>query len=165
MWTQPRATFDGRYFHVREAILEPKPVQKPHPPVMIGGSGEQLTLRAVARQADACNLFGSPAEVRHKLEVLRQHCQAEGRRYDEIERTCLTGLVLGRDEQALKIKAEGLGVPAAAPELMTPSQAAQLLSEFAEAGIQLCILRDIHNDQETLELVAAEVMPRLARGH
>src|SRR5262249_39081179 len=55
MWTEPRTTFHGRYFHIEDAILEPKPVQKPRPPVMIAGGGEQMTLRAVARVADACN--------------------------------------------------------------------------------------------------------------
>src|SRR3989454_7069708 len=65
MWTEPRTTFHGRYFHVEDAILEPKPVQKPHPPVMIAGGGEQMTLRAVARLADACNIVGGDiAEVR-----------------------------------------------------------------------------------------------------
>jgi len=58
--SEPRATFDGKYFHIKEAMLEPKPVQKPHPPILIGGSGEQLTLRAVARWGDACNVFGDP---------------------------------------------------------------------------------------------------------
>ena len=61
MWTEPRTTFHGRYFHVEDAILEPKPMQKPRPPVMIAGGGEQLTLRAVARLADACNLQGDVA--------------------------------------------------------------------------------------------------------
>src|SRR5262249_44968838 len=56
MWSEPRTTFHGRYFRVEEAILEPKPVHKPHPPIMIAGGGEQMTLRAVARLADACNL-------------------------------------------------------------------------------------------------------------
>ena len=56
---------------LEDAILEPKPVQKPHPPIMIAGGGEQLTLRAVARLADACNVFGDPDEVRHKFAILR----------------------------------------------------------------------------------------------
>jgi len=102
MWTQPRASFSGRYFHIQDAILEPKPLQKPHPPILIGGSGEQLTLRVVARHADACNLFGNPQEVAQKLEVLRRHCDHEGRDYDEIERTCLPTFLLARDETALK---------------------------------------------------------------
>ena len=87
MWTEPRTTFHGRYFHVEDAILEPKPVQKPRPPVMIAGGGEQLTLRAVANLADACNIVdGDVAEVRHKLAVLRGHCDAAGRDYDTIEK-------------------------------------------------------------------------------
>jgi alkanesulfonate monooxygenase SsuD/methylene tetrahydromethanopterin reductase-like flavin-dependent oxidoreductase (luciferase family) len=89
-WSEPRTTFHGRYFHVEDAILEPKPVQKPRPPVMIAGGGEQMTLRAVARLADACNIVdGDVAEVRHKLEVLRRHCDAVGRDYDTIEKTCI----------------------------------------------------------------------------
>src|SRR3954468_7417793 len=60
MWAQERTTFDGRYFQTKEAILEPKPIQRPHPPVMIAGGGEQLTLRAVARLGDACNITGEP---------------------------------------------------------------------------------------------------------
>ena len=71
MWTEPRTTLHGRYFHVEDAILEPKPVQRPRPPVLIAGSSEQLTLRAVARLADACNFVDAEiAEVRHKLAVL-----------------------------------------------------------------------------------------------
>ena len=80
MWTEKRTTFQGKYFQAEDAILEPKPIQKPHPPMMIGGGGEQLTLRAVARLADACNVGGTPDQVRHKYEVLRRHCEAERRK-------------------------------------------------------------------------------------
>lgn len=96
LWSQPRTTFHGRYFHVEDAILEPKPVQQPRPPVMIAGGGEQLTLRAVARLADACNVSGDLATVRHKFAVLRQHCDAAERDYDAIERTAGWWLVTTR---------------------------------------------------------------------
>jgi alkanesulfonate monooxygenase SsuD/methylene tetrahydromethanopterin reductase-like flavin-dependent oxidoreductase (luciferase family) len=77
MWTEPRATFHGRYFHVEDAILQPKPVQKPRPPVLIAGGGEQITLRAVARLADACNLVDADiAEVRHKPSGSRHTCNS-----------------------------------------------------------------------------------------
>src|SRR5436190_1783976 len=70
MWTEPRTTFHGRYFRVEDAILEPKPMQKPRPPVLIAGDGEQMTLRAVAYLADGCNIVrGDIAEVRPKLAV------------------------------------------------------------------------------------------------
>ena len=96
---------------MNEAILEPKPAQKPHPPVMIGGSGEQLTLRAVARWADACNLFGDPVTVKHKLDVLRGHCDKVMRDYESIERTNLTSFLIAKDESALKAKKENLDLP------------------------------------------------------
>src|SRR4029079_3629349 len=111
MWLEPRPTYHGKYFHVEQAIQEPKPVQKPHPPIMIGGSGEQLTLRAVARHANACNLFGDPETVHTKLEVLHRHCESEKRNYDDIQRTNLTSVLLARDEAALKAKRAHLAVP------------------------------------------------------
>ena len=77
LWMERRTTFHGRYSHAEDAILEPKPVQKPRPPVMIAGGGEQLTLRAVARLGDACNVGGDPEIVRHKLGVLRGHLSAQ----------------------------------------------------------------------------------------
>jgi hypothetical protein len=73
LWTHRRTIFHARYFHAEDAILEPKPFQKPRPLVMIAGGGEQLTLRAVARLADACNVGGDPEMVRRKLEMLRGH--------------------------------------------------------------------------------------------
>ena len=161
MWTQPRPSFSGRYFQIQEAILEPKPLQKPHPPILIGGSGEQLTLRVVARQADACNLFGNPQEVRRKLEILRGHCENEGRDFDEIERTCLPTFLLARDEAALKTKTERLGAPATSRGFaLTITHAADLLADYAEAGIQLCICSIYQNDLETQELLA-ELIPQL----
>src|SRR5215467_1987166 len=102
MWTEPRTTFHGRYFHVEDAILEPKPLQKPHPAVMIAGGGEQMTLRAAARLADACNLARSDIpETRHKLAVLRRHCDALGRDYGTIEKTLVLRWLLARDATAL----------------------------------------------------------------
>ena len=116
MWTEPRTTFQGRYFHVEDAILGPKPVQKPRPPVMIAGGGEQMTLRAVARLADACNIVdGDIAEVRHKLAVLRGHCDSAGRDYDTIEKARIQPWLRARDAATLAAKRERL--PARGPWL------------------------------------------------
>jgi F420-dependent oxidoreductase-like protein len=88
LWTEPRATVEGEYYQVREAYHEPKPVQSPHPPLVIGGSGEKLTLRVVARYADEWNMAkGTPEEFRHKCRVLDEHCRAVGRDPAEIERS------------------------------------------------------------------------------
>ena len=90
MWSDDDGPFEGRYYRLTETVCEPRPIQHPRPPVLIGGSGERKTLRLVARYADACNLFGSSqAEVAHKLEVLRRHCDAETRDYDTVTKTML----------------------------------------------------------------------------
>jgi alkanesulfonate monooxygenase SsuD/methylene tetrahydromethanopterin reductase-like flavin-dependent oxidoreductase (luciferase family) len=163
MWSEKRTTFEGKYFKVKDAILEPKPVQKPHPPIMIGGGGEQLTLRAVARHADACNVGGSPDQVRHKYEVLKRHCEAEGRNYDEIERTSVISFVIARDEAALAAKRQKLGV---SPQFYgfagTVAQVTDLVGKYRDAGTQLLISSAYKNDAETLELLAADVMPKFA---
>jgi F420-dependent oxidoreductase-like protein len=86
LWTQETVDYDGKHYQLHGARLEPKPVQKPHPPVLIGGSGEQVTLKIVARHADIWNYAGGAIETfRHKVEVLKGHCETVGRDFDEIE--------------------------------------------------------------------------------
>ena len=163
MWTEKRTTFQGKYFQAEGAILEPKPIQKPHPPVMIGGGGEQLTLRAVARLANACNVGGTPDVVRHKYDVLRRHCEAERRNYDEIERTSIISFVIARDEAALAAKRQRLAVPENYYGVAgTVSQITDLVGRYRDAGVQLFISSAYKNDAETLELLAADVMPKFA---
>jgi alkanesulfonate monooxygenase SsuD/methylene tetrahydromethanopterin reductase-like flavin-dependent oxidoreductase (luciferase family) len=163
MWAEPRTTFRGKYFHAEDAILEPKPVQKPHPPVMIAGGGEQLTLRVVARLGDACNVFGDPAEVKRKFDILRGHCETEGRDYADIEKTNVISLLIARDEAALAAKRERLGIPEPFRGFAgTVSSVTDLIGRFQDAGVQLFITSIAKNDAETQELLAAEVMPRFA---
>jgi F420-dependent oxidoreductase-like protein len=163
MWTERRTTFQGKYFHARDAILEPKPVQKPHPPVMIAGGGEQLTLRVVARLADSCNVFGNPAEAKQKFEILRRHCETEQRSYDAIEKTILTSLLLARDEAALTAKRTKLGAPQPFRGFAgTVSELADLIGQYDNAGVQLFICSTYKNDPETLELLASDVIPQFA---
>lgn len=90
MWSDDDGPFTGTHDRLAETVCVPPPVQRPHPPVLIGGSGERKTLRLVAEYADACNLFGeSPDRVAHKLAVLRRHCDDVGRDYDSIEKTMI----------------------------------------------------------------------------
>ena len=96
MFVNHTTSFDGKWFTVRDAYNAPKPIQAGGPPVLIGGSGEKKTLRMVAQYADACNLFGAPDEVRHKLEVLDAHCARVGRDPKTICRTRLGTLIVGR---------------------------------------------------------------------
>ena len=163
MWTEERTNFHGRWFRAEDAILEPKPVQKPHPPIMIAGGGEQMTLRVVARLGDACNVGGNPEAVKHKFAVLRGHCEAEKRNYEEIERTSIIGFLLARDAAALAAKRERLGVSASWNGFAgTVSEVTDLVGAYRDAGVQLMISSIYKNDQETLELLAADVMPHFA---
>src|SRR5262245_47190044 len=140
MWREPRASFHGQYFHIQDAILEPKPVQRPRPPILIGGSGEHLLLRAVARLGDGCNLNGDPETVQRQLAVLQRHCNTEGRNYDEIERTMVTNVLVTRDEAALKAMRERLDAPAQFPGFAgTVPQALEVMGRYQEVGIQLFI--------------------------
>ena len=101
MWTQEEATFEGNYYQIRGAINQPKGVQQPHIPLMIAGSGEQVTLKLVARYGNVCNVIADPATLEHKFAVLKQHCETVGRDYESIHRTALTLCIIGdTDEQA-----------------------------------------------------------------
>jgi F420-dependent oxidoreductase-like protein len=90
MWSENNGRYEGRHYQLEETLCSPPPISRPYPPIMIGGGGEKKTLRLVARYGDLCNLFGTSREdVAHKLNVLRDHCHAEGRDYDRIEKTVL----------------------------------------------------------------------------
>ena len=163
MWSAPRTTFRGRYFHVEDAILEPKPVKKPRPPVMIAGGGEQMTLRAVARLADACNVGGNLETVKHKFAVLRSHCDAAQRDYGAIERTHNFSWLVARDDTAAAAKRERLSVRGPLRGFVgTVSEAIDLVGQYRDAGVQLLINSDYRNDMETLELFVSEIMPHFA---
>jgi alkanesulfonate monooxygenase SsuD/methylene tetrahydromethanopterin reductase-like flavin-dependent oxidoreductase (luciferase family) len=99
MFVNDVTTFDGRWYQVKDAYNVPKPLQVGGPPVLIGGSGERKTLRLVARYADACNISGAPAQVRHLMDVLDEHCGRLGRDPATITRTRLGTLVLGRTHE------------------------------------------------------------------
>ncbi|MBV9848032.1 MAG: LLM class F420-dependent oxidoreductase [Kutzneria sp.] len=115
MWRGDQTPYQGRHYRLERPLNSPLPLAKPHPPVMIGGGGEKKTLRLVARYADACNLFAGP-DVAHKLDVLRGHCEREGRDYDEIEKTCYFPFDVGaRGEKTNEIidrlgELSGLGI-------------------------------------------------------
>ncbi len=90
MWSDDDGPFVGKHYQLAETICNPRPIQKPAPKILVGGSGEQKSLRFVARYADACNLFApEPSIVRHKLDVLAKHCDTEGRDFDSIQKTIL----------------------------------------------------------------------------
>ncbi|MGH8861672.1 MAG: LLM class F420-dependent oxidoreductase [Jatrophihabitantaceae bacterium] len=88
MWSEDEGAYDGKHYRLGRTLNVPQALQRPHPPILIGGGGERKTLRLVAQYADACNLFPS-ADLEHKLDVLRGHCADVGRSYDDIEKTVM----------------------------------------------------------------------------
>jgi F420-dependent oxidoreductase-like protein len=96
MWSDSEAPFDGKYYQLGRTLNAPQSLTRPHPPILIGGSGEKKTLRLVAKYADACNLLNRDDLV-HKLDVLREHCEREGRAYDDIEKTTTYSFAPGAD--------------------------------------------------------------------
>ncbi len=143
MWSGDDGPFEGAHYRLGRTLNVPQPLSRPHPPILIGGSGEKKTLRLVARYAQACNLFGGP-DLAHKLEVLRSHCEAEGRDYDEIEKTALYNFDLGeRGERA--------------------GQVVEELGELAGTGIQVAHGRLLRPwDMRNFEILGSEVVPAVA---
>lgn len=146
MWTQEEARFEGTYYQVRGAINQPKGIQQPHIPLLIGGDGEKVTLKLVAQYADACNVGDDPATVKQKLVVLKQHCEAVGRDYESIHRTSSTlCLMADSDEQALallplELKAR-LGNEVYTALIGSPETIRQRLTAYEDAGVQELVMR------------------------
>ncbi|MGH3488714.1 MAG: LLM class F420-dependent oxidoreductase [Actinopolymorphaceae bacterium] len=126
MWSGSEAAFEGRHYRLEHPVNSPNSVSRPHPPILIGGTGERKTLRLVAEYADACNVFDIPdggQTVRRKLDVLARHCEAVGRSYDDIEKTIGTRLMPDESSEAFVKRCEGfatlginhVGVIAAGP--------------------------------------------------
>jgi F420-dependent oxidoreductase-like protein len=101
MWSGDESPFDGKHYHLGRTLNSPQALSRPHPPILIGGSGEKKTLRLVARYADACNIFGT-TDLPHKLNVLREHCASEGRDYDTIEKTVQVRYDLGENGERVQ---------------------------------------------------------------
>jgi len=141
MWSDDIGPFHGRHYQLAETLCVPAPIRRPHPPILVGGGGERKTLLLAARYADACNLFGtSSADVAHKLEVLRSHCDAEGRDYDRVEKTVL----------------------AVRPALADVDGFIAAAGEYAALGVTEVQTMPDRHPVEFAEQLAERVLPRLA---
>ncbi|MGH9040907.1 MAG: LLM class F420-dependent oxidoreductase [Acidimicrobiia bacterium] len=164
MWTEPTTTYDGRYFQLDRAQCDPKPVQDPHPPIWVGGGGEQLTLRVVARLADRANFGGKPDEFAHKREVLKEHCRAVGRDEEEIAKTWSPDLVVRETEAEVAEFTSIFNEPreswAAGNLVGTPEQLCEKVARYVELGCSYIVpwCRD-YPDTESLTLFADKVAP------
>jgi F420-dependent oxidoreductase-like protein len=150
MWQGERGSeepFEGRHYRAARLLNSPQALSRPHPPILIGGGGEQKTLRLVAQYADAANVFGDGPRIAHKYAVLREHCERLGRPYDEIERTTL---------QSVSVTPDGAG------GTETPGRIVERFGELADAGAQHVIfsVRNV-DDVSKLELLGRDALPQL----
>jgi F420-dependent oxidoreductase-like protein len=166
MWSEPQTSYEGRHFTISGAECDPKPLQQPHPPVWIGGGGEQLTLRVVARHADRSNFGGKPHEFAHKCEVLKGHCAAVGRDYDEIVKTWSPEVFIRETEDELvaggtrSMWNEPFDSWREGNLVGTPEQICEKLRVYADLGVGGIVpwCSDFP-ETETLRLLAEKVMP------
>lgn len=150
MWSGEAKPFEGKYTKLEHALNSPNSIQRPHPPILIGGMGEQKTLRLVAQYADACNLFAvrQPGVLEHKLDVLREHCQAVGRPYEEIEKTSLGGMII--------TESGGDGA-------LSPAEAIARFQWLADLGFDQAIISLLNvSDLEVFDLLKREVIPAVS---
>ncbi len=145
MWTQEEAVFEGKYYQVRGAINQPKGVQKPHIPLLIGGGGEKVTLKLVAQYGDACNVNGDLATLEHKFNVIKQHCEAVGRDYNSIHRTSTSFCsIADTEEEALAKIPEALrqrfGGRVDSALIGSPATIRQRIEAFETIGVQELLL-------------------------
>jgi F420-dependent oxidoreductase-like protein len=149
MWSGDEKPYNGKHYQLARPLNSPQSLQRPHPPILIGGTGERKTLRLVAQYADACNIFARLGDnfLQNKLDVLRQHCQAIGRPYEQIEKTTLGSLALSRDGRN---------------GTMTPAAAIEYIAKLAELGIDQAIFNmpNVY-DLDVFDLFATEVIPEV----
>jgi F420-dependent oxidoreductase-like protein len=169
MFTQERASYEGKHHSAREALNFPRPIRGDIP-IMIGGSGERKTLRMVAQYADASNFFGDPDRMRHLIGVLEGHCERLGRDPAEITKTRLGSVVIAETqeeaERRFEVLRERSGIP---PERLAafivgdPDTVAEKCSELLDAGTDALIFNSAHvHELETVQLLGQTLAPLLA---
>jgi len=166
MWTEAKATFEGKYYKIRNAICSPRP--KPIPPIMIGGGGEKLTLKVVAKHADWWNLPNVSVETfKHKLKVLENHCEKIGRNPDEIKKT------LGNIVAIAETRGEARRIATESPFAQMgnlenfiigdPEAVAEKISKYVDLGVEHFILRFLDFPETNgAELFAEKVAPEFS---
>ena len=162
LWTTSPASYAGRHYRIDNAYCHPQP--DPLPPVMVGGGGEQLTLRVVAKHADWWNMpGGTPQAFAHKLGVLREHCAAVGRDFEAIRKTISLSTIAIHHSEA-EARLQGQATPYAQNRVSlagTPDQMAALLQEYFDVGVELFQIRIADFPQTAgMELFIQEVLPR-----
>ncbi len=167
-WTEDRPNFHGKYYNIENFVLNPKPIQKPRPKILVGGGGEKITLKLVAKYADACNLFSSGEELRRKLDALKKHCKDVGRDYSSILKTKLATVIFANNRaeaiqkiEQLKPSWIDLEAYVSAFLLGSPQEISDQASTLVDAGIEYLIVNFRGKyDPRNLETFSKDVMSR-----
>ncbi len=167
MWSDNNGEFRGNHYKLKETICSPQPLQRPHPPILIGGMGPKKTLRFVAKYADACNLFtrGGLGLVKNALTILEKHCKDVGRPYDQIEKTTLGSVHLGHSELPDFVESKRRdGTSYSTKILKTAGDTIKYLTELAKIGIDHAIvnMRYPLDDYKPLEIFQNEIIPAVS---
>ena len=165
LWTEQPAQFSGKHYRLEGVQENPRPLQQPHPPILVGGSGERVTLRLVAEYAQYCNVSGDPATVARLFDRLREHCALVGRPYEAITRSVFATVVVGRDEAEAAAKRARWAdyLPGSGAIVGAPDQVAARLREYAAIGCQYVIVRmPDWADGDAVQLFSERVIPPLA---
>jgi F420-dependent oxidoreductase-like protein len=176
LWTEEQTTYIGKYYKIKDAYCEPKPVQKPHPPILIGGGGEKKTLKIVARFADESNFSGPLETVKNKLDLLKNYCLKIDRDFDSIAKTTNGYVVIAptRKEYLFEMKKryDAMGSPGSFNNWIknaeifyiagTPDECFQKIKRYVDVGVSSFILKfGLVPKTYDMELFAKEVIPRI----
>ena len=171
MWAEeePAATFNGKYYQINNAYCNPKPIQKPSPPIMVGGSGERHTLKIVAKYADACNLYGSAETVKRKLSILNEHCKSVGRDYDSILKTKLGFIIIDNDKEMVEKRIRQISKAIPEDQVReftiygTPEDVLEQIKLLEEVGIQYLIVDlEPYRELEALEIFGNSIIKKIS---
>tara|TARA_A100001037_G_scaffold158363_1_gene142787 strand:+ start:907 stop:1845 length:939 start_codon:yes stop_codon:yes gene_type:complete len=173
LWTKERSNYDGKFYQLDDAPLDPKPIQSPHPELMIGGGGERVTLKIVAKHADHWNVWGGPRILAHKGAILDQHCETIGRDPDSLSRSANMALLMSDDKSACEAMVAGVSqrmrrTPEDAADICLAGSDQALvdrLSELAASGVDTLFVptmfRPVEEMRDDLARLISDIAPKI----
>ena len=170
MWTEENPSFKGKYYSINGAVCEPKPIQRPRPPIWIGDGGEKLLLRVVAKHGDGCNFMGlSLEEYKHKLAVLTKHCDSVGRRISSVRKSWQGSVIIGRNTAEVRSKLQSAaksgdirGLDIEGHSIVgPPEQCIQRIGEYVDIGVDRFMMSfpKSATDISGLKLFGEKILP------
>jgi len=173
MWTKKSVSFEGHYYNLKDAICNPKPIQKPHPTIMVGGTGEKYLLNVVAKHANRYNIFfGTPQETKRKINILKDHCSNIGRNYKEIQYSVVLPCIITESEEDIdqivaRFKRKDKTVKQYLDSLVggitigTPEKIINGLNQYIELGVSHFIIQFKGLSNSILKLFKSQIINKI----